>query len=70
MAPEIVWKRAPCRTRAGGWECYLGAKYIGIVYTDGAAYIGNGPIDTSWRPQGSPHMRALEMVRYIEAGGR
>lgn len=64
MTPKIVWSRSFAR---GGWECYVAGRYYGIVYTNGEAWIGNRK-DMS--PPGSQHLRALELVRYIEAGGR
>jgi hypothetical protein len=64
MTPEIVWRRSAAR---GGWECYLGDRYFGIVYTNGEAWIGNRQ-DMS--PRGSPYLRARELERYIKAGGQ
>lgn len=64
MTPEIIWKRSKAR---GGWECYLGSCYYGIVYTNGDAWIGCKP---DMLGRGSPYLRALEMVRYIESGGQ
>lgn len=67
---KITWERNRFShpNSAAGWYAKLDGDLVGIVFADGD--VSRGGAGAELTSMGSPHLAALALVRYVEAGGR